>query len=442
MATKDKDRSEYGGSVYDQQYFSDSELESAAAARASAEAGETTWDDAHSYVESLRSKYGYSGDSNGSSYVPASQKSTQESFSYESAPSYTSKYQSQINALTKDILNREAFSYDPEQDETYQQYKESYTRNGERAMQDTLGQVSARTGGLASSYASNASQQTYDNYMDALADKIPELQQLAYSMYQDEGDTQRTNLEMLQALDSGDYAKYQDLLAQYNADRSVDYGIFRDSISDQRYDNEWNYNVGRDAMDDRRYEDETAYSRETYEDETEYNRALQKALDLAESGNFSGYKALGYSDEEIAGKKAAYDSALAAAAASRYSSSGGRNDDEEETAPSLNLLFQNMKASGNPYTYLSAYRKDYGLDASSMDGVMEEYNTWLKASQNPGNYGTSDYKGVLEELGKVEDSSLSDASKANKWVDIIENAYQANKISYDEAQRLLSQYGL
>ena len=42
-----------------------------------------------------------------------------------------------------------------------------------------LGQVAARTGGLASSYAGSAAQQTYDGYMSALADKVPELRQLA-----------------------------------------------------------------------------------------------------------------------------------------------------------------------------------------------------------------------------------------------------------------------
>ena len=149
---------------------------------------------AHKQAESIRGKYGYSGGGDGSQYIPF-QTSKKEEFSYGSAPTYTSKYQGKIDELTEAILNREAFTYDPEKDPTYQQYKESYTRNGERAMQDTLGQVSARTGGLASSYASSAAQQTYDGYMSALADKIPELRQLAYSMYMDEGNTQRANLE-------------------------------------------------------------------------------------------------------------------------------------------------------------------------------------------------------------------------------------------------------
>lgn len=94
-------------------------------------------------------------------------------FSYEAAPTYTSRYQNQIDDLTRQILNREAFSYDPEKDPTYQQYKESYTRSGERAMQDTLGQVSARTGGLASSYAAAQRSRPMTTTWGQLADKIP-----------------------------------------------------------------------------------------------------------------------------------------------------------------------------------------------------------------------------------------------------------------------------
>lgn len=317
------DRGSYGGSVYDQEHFSNDELRSAAEVRAAAAAGKTTWADAHDYVERIRSNYGYSGDSDGSRYIPlemggGGRGNGGGGFSYEAAPTYTSRYQNQIDDLTRQILNREAFSYDPEKDPTYQQYKESYTRSGERAMQDTLGQVSARTGGLASSYAGSAAQQTYDNYMGALADKIPELKQLAYSMYQDEGNTQRANLEMLVALEQGDYAKYADLLAQYNTDRSFDYGVHRDNIGDERYNNEWNYSVGRDQIADKRYEDETAYNRETYKDETEYNRAMAKAQTLAAGGDFSGYKALGYTDQEIAGLKSAYNTTQAGKLAGYY----------------------------------------------------------------------------------------------------------------------------
>lgn len=369
------DRGSYGGSVYDQEHFSNDELRSAAEVRAAAAAGKTTWADAHDYVERIRSNYGYSGDSDGSRYIPlemggGGRGNGGGGFSYEAAPTYTSRYQSQIDDLTRQILNREAFSYDPEKDPTYQQYKESYTRSGERAMQDTLGQVSARTGGLASSYAGSAAQQTYDNYMGALADKIPELKQLAYSMYQDEGNTQRANLEMLVALEQGDYAKYADLLAQYNTDRSFDYGVHRDNISDERYNNEWNYSVGRDQIADKRYEDETAYNRETYKDETEYNRALAKAQTLAAGGDFSGYKALGYTDQEIAGLKSAYNKAQASAR-SGGSKSGGSSASEDVYA---GMYKAGIRSEGDAYAWLLSA----GYNTTQAGKLAGYYADWMK----------------------------------------------------------------
>lgn len=370
------DRGSYGGSVYDQEHFSNDELRSAAEVRAAAAAGKTTWADAHDYVERIRSNYGYSGDSDGSRYIPlemggGGRGNGGGGFSYEAAPTYTSRYQNQIDDLTRQILNREAFSYDPEKDPTYQQYKESYTRSGERAMQDTLGQVSARTGGLASSYAGSAAQQTYDNYMGALADKIPELKQLAYSMYQDEGNTQRANLEMLVALEQGDYAKYADLLAQYNTDRSFDYGVHRDNIGDERYNNEWNYSVGRDQIADKRYADETAYNRETYKDETEYNRALAKAQTLAAGGDFSGYKALGYTDQEIAGLKSAYNKAQASARSGGGSSRGGSSASEDVYA---GMYKAGIRSEGDAYAWLLSA----GYNTTQAGKLAGYYADWMK----------------------------------------------------------------
>lgn len=276
-------------------------------------------DAAHRQAETIRGKYGYSGGSDGSQYLPFG-ASTKKEFSYSSAPSYTSKYQDQIDELTEAILGRDPFEYNYLEDPNYQQYEESYTRSGKRAMQDTLGQVAARTGGLASSYASTASQQTYDNYMAELADKIPELRQAAYAMYMDELNNQRADLDMLLALEQGDYGRYQDLLGQYNTDRNFAYGQFRDEVGDDRYDLEFNYNAGRDQLEDQRYEDETAWNREQYESETEYNRALEKAQTLAAAGDFSGYLALGYSQEEVDRLQQTYDRAQAA---SRLSGGGG-----------------------------------------------------------------------------------------------------------------------
>ncbi len=292
----------YAGSIFDDIYLTAEERQQIADVRADAAAGKISWDDAHRFAEAIRKKYGYSGGEDGSQYIPGTQ------FTYANAPSYTNRYQDKIDELTREILQREAFSYDPEKDPLYLQYRDSYTRNGQRAMQDTLGQVSARTGGLASSYAGSAAQQTYDNYMGALADKIPELQQLAYSMYQDEGNTQRANLEMLVALEQGDYSKYADLLSQYNTDRNFQYNAHRDNLSDERYDKEWNYSVGRDQLADERYDREYA-DNQTAQKKADAQQRIQAFL--AAYGKVSALdpelvKESGYSQAELAALEAYY----------------------------------------------------------------------------------------------------------------------------------------
>lgn len=127
----------------------------------------------------------------------------------ENKEKYNSKYTDQINNIQNQLNNRQ-FAYNAEEDPTYQQYKKDYTNYGRKAMEDTLGAVSARTGGLASSYAISASEQAYNNYMQQLASKIPELRQLAYQMYQNEGNDLQNRLNNLRNLDNTDYERWKD----------------------------------------------------------------------------------------------------------------------------------------------------------------------------------------------------------------------------------------
>lgn len=199
------------------------------------------------------------------------------SFSYESAPEFVSQWEGLIQDLTDQLLNRPNFSYDHTQDPLYQQYADIYTREGQRAMLDTLGAVSARTGGLASSYATSAANQANNYYMSQLSDKIPELQQLAYSMYQDQGNQLMNMLNMVTSLEQGDYAKFQDQLNQWNTDRNFNYGLTQDKIANDRYEKEWAYQLQQD----------------------QYGNNLDMAALLASVGDYSGYANLwGLSDAQ------------------------------------------------------------------------------------------------------------------------------------------------
>ena len=100
-------------------------------------------------------------------------------FSFTPAP-YKSAYADEIEALMKSIESRPDFSYDYSEDPLYENYRDSYTGGGRLAMQDAMGEAAALTGGYGSSYAQSVGQQTYQAYMRALSDKVPDLAQSAY----------------------------------------------------------------------------------------------------------------------------------------------------------------------------------------------------------------------------------------------------------------------
>lgn len=127
---------------------------------------------------------------------------------------YTPQYDTQINELFNKLLNRESFSYDTETDPLYKLYREQYINQGRLAMQDTMGQAAALTGGYGSSYSQAVGQQQYDAYLQKLNGVVPELYQLAYSRYQDEGDELKDQYNMYMAKDAQDYDRAQINYAQ------------------------------------------------------------------------------------------------------------------------------------------------------------------------------------------------------------------------------------
>ena len=133
---------------------------------------------------------------------------------------YQSKYQGQIDRVMQNITDRKPFQYDVNGDALYQQYKDRYTQMGRQAMQDTMGQAAALTGGYGNTYAQNAGQQAYGAYMQGLTDKIPELYQLALDKYDRDATLEKEKYSVLKDADATDYGRWGDRPNQWNTDRS------------------------------------------------------------------------------------------------------------------------------------------------------------------------------------------------------------------------------
>ena len=123
---------------------------------------------------------------------------------------YQSRFEDRLQALYDQIAGREAFDYDPEEDEAYQRYARLYAARGAAAMEDTLGKAAALTGGYGSSYAQGAGQQAYNGYLQELAALVPELRQAALAEYRQEGQALTDRYSMLAQQEKNDYARWQD----------------------------------------------------------------------------------------------------------------------------------------------------------------------------------------------------------------------------------------
>lgn len=169
-----------------------------------------------------------------------------EAASNQKPAAYQSQWQDQINQMTNNILNRKEFQYDVNADALYNQYKDRYVDMGQKAMMDTMGQAAKLTGGYGNSNAQMVGQQAYQTYLQGLTDKIPELQQLAYNRYNQQGQDMYNQLGLLNSQEQMDYGRWNDQYNQwqaerdylanlYNTERGYDYGVFRDTVADAQW---------------------------------------------------------------------------------------------------------------------------------------------------------------------------------------------------------------
>ena len=162
--------------------------------------------------------------------------------------------QATLDGIMDKIMNREEFSYDLNGDALYQQYKDKYIQQGKMAMQDTMGQAAAMTGGYGNSYAASVGNQAYQASLQNLNDIVPELYQMAYDKY----------LQEEQSL----YNKY----GMLSDDRNTQYGMWSDGYNRLAGDRDYyasNYDSER-SYDYNKYANERDFAYGTYSDDKSY----------------------------------------------------------------------------------------------------------------------------------------------------------------------------
>lgn len=225
------------------------------------------------------------------------------------------QYGQQMQEALDAVRKRKKFSYDLNGDALYQQYKDKYVQQGKQAMQDTMGQAAALTGGYGSTYGQAVGQQQYDAYLQNLNDVVPELYQLALSRYQMEGDDLKTQYSLLADQYQQEYGQYRDkvgdwqternfLSGRYDSERNLDYGMwgdardfaytdYRNGIADEQWRRQYEESV-------RQFNEQMALSREQFA----WQQAQAQAAAAAKSsggGSSSGGKSSGKSSNTTSG---------------------------------------------------------------------------------------------------------------------------------------------
>lgn len=358
---------------------------------------------AHDAAEKIRAKYDYSGGVDGSKYIKlgtgASPAKADTSWLDKLGDSsYNYDQSGQISAKLDALLNRTPFSYDAVSDPLYQQYRKQYTREADRSAEDVLGKAAVMTGGMPSTAAVAASQQASDYQMSQMTDKIPELQQLAYSMYQDKLSGDRADLNTLIGLEDNNYNRWL-------ADRNYLYQLARDQVGDQQtadalaYQKQqdklnYNYQKERDAIDDARYNAEWQYK-------------LQQAAQQAARRNTR------VSTTPTGGGEADYDGLFAAA-----------------------------QASGYPKSFISNNYKKYGFSSSS--SLYDDYESWLEGQgggSGSGSSGKTLPQGQFIALLSGFNTSLKNG-EGERILSTLDKAWPLMTSDQKaEMQKLLTQYG-
>lgn len=251
---------------------------------------------------------------------------------------YQSRWDDELTSLYDQIRNRKKFSYDLGTDPLYQQYREQYQRQGRLAMQDTMGQAAALTGGYGSTYGEQVGQQAYNAYLQSLNDIVPQLQQQAYQRYQDEG---------------------TDLYSQYSLVKGrddTDYGRYRDTVSDWYSD-----------LADARSEYNTEYS----SDLSQWGTMLDYWSQKANNENAAYLQAL--AAEQAAAKKSGGGSG---GSGSSKSSSGELSDKENETLAKAAMAYWKK----NPGIFLDSRTLDYYLNSKGYNTLQANtFKAYLEA---------------------------------------------------------------
>lgn len=326
---------------------------------------------------------------------------------------FQSRYEDQINSILDSILNNKKFSYtadDLANDDLYQMYRENYTKQGEKAMRDTMGNAASLTGGYGSIYAAAAGQQAYDEYLSQLNDKALDFRDKAYQQYLNEQADRYNQMNVVTGLDNTDYSRYRDtvddywkdlsyLSGRYDTERNFDYGQYRDGVSDyysglsylaNRYDSE--YGKDWDSSQADVAAEQWAKQFQFQQDQAAQEQARWEAEMALQREQFE------------------YQKSKAAASSGRGSSGSSKKSTKKTEG----------YTSTKGYTPFSA-----NLSSKLAEGKISDYDALEKVMQEmeKGNFGVDDAEAIIQDAGIDKNAAIAEEVQKSLKINNLNDLY-------------------
>lgn len=300
---------------------------------------------------------------------------------------YESKYDGIIAQLYDQITGRKPFSYDINGDALYDMYKDQYTLGGRQAMMDTMGQAAQLTGGYGNSYASTAGNQAYQQYMTGLADKVPELAQMAQDRYMAEGEDLYNRYALAADAEQQDYNRYTDEYNMWLNQHNTAYDLMQNAERQDydRYMDELALWQGRADSETQNYWTQTGYEQDAIN--SNRSNAYDIATGLLSSGVMPSAELLNAAGIPEADAQALISRILAqqlAASSSGSRGPGPATEEPEWTTPTLemyNRVLELYNAGGDDgmAAFLAAVEKR-GYDAGDLFDYAHQYGNKPKSA--------------------------------------------------------------
>lgn len=189
--------------------------------------------------------------------------------------------------------------------------------------------------------------------------------------------TNQAEMEKMNQLNANSSAALQAYQNAWSDNRNYLGNLYNSAVGYDQWNTELAMQQQQAALENQRYQEELAYNKE--------QQALANTMSMAEMGLISPdemvnrLSAFGLSKDAV---QAYYDNIQAQRAAETRKAQGYGSGSGGSSYGDVTSLYQAMKASGSPETYLAMNYGNYGIAYDMLDAVLNGYSAW-EMNQRP-----------------------------------------------------------